>query len=148
MKFITLLFTAILIVSCKNEASQQLEGESKSVPLNLKYAQGFSTEDYDDYKVLNITKPWPKASKTFKYLIASNGQLAKMTFPKDEYDAVIPDSISKIVVTSTTHIPALELLGVESALIGFPETDYVSSKKTRKRINSGFNKFKKHLHSL
>ncbi|WP_411767011.1 ABC transporter substrate-binding protein [Winogradskyella sp. A3E31] len=138
MKFITLLFTAILIVSCKNEASQQLKGESKSIRLDLKYAQGFSTEDYGDYKVLNITKPWPEATKTYKYLIASNEQLAKMTFPKDEYDAVITDSISKIVVTSTTHIPALELLGVESALIGFPETDYVSSKKARKRIDSGF----------
>jgi iron complex transport system substrate-binding protein len=40
------------------------------------------------------------------------------------------------VVTSTTHIPALEILGVENTLVGFPNTDYISSEK-RKRIESG-----------
>jgi iron complex transport system substrate-binding protein len=41
------------------------------------------------------------------------------------------------VVTSTTHIPALEALGVENTLVGFPETQYISSTKTRKNIDSG-----------
>jgi iron complex transport system substrate-binding protein len=41
------------------------------------------------------------------------------------------------VVTSTTHIPALELLGVENTLVGFPNTDFISSPKTRKRIDAG-----------
>ncbi|MDX1317224.1 MAG: ABC transporter substrate-binding protein, partial [Xanthomarina gelatinilytica] len=43
----------------------------------------------------------------------------------------------KIVVTSTTHIPALELLGVEKSLVGFPGTDYISSEKTRFRVDMG-----------
>ena len=40
-------------------------------------------------------------------------------------------------MTSTTHIPSLELLGVENTLIGFPSTDYISSEKTRKLIDAG-----------
>jgi iron complex transport system substrate-binding protein len=40
-------------------------------------------------------------------------------------------------VTSTTHIPALELLGVEQTLVGFPGTDYISSEKTRILIDDG-----------
>lgn len=50
---------------------------------------------------------------------------------------IIPIPLKSIVVTSTTHIPALELLGVENTLIGFPNTDYISSEKTRKRIDAG-----------
>ncbi|MDB9960553.1 ABC transporter substrate-binding protein [Oceanihabitans sp.] len=41
------------------------------------------------------------------------------------------------MVSSTTHIPALELLNVEETLVGFPGTDYVSSEKTRTRIDNG-----------
>jgi hypothetical protein len=37
-------------------------------------------------------------------------------------------------VTSTTHIPALELLGKTETLVGFPGTDYISSVQTRQRI--------------
>jgi iron complex transport system substrate-binding protein len=50
---------------------------------------------------------------------------------------IIPIPIKTIVVTSTTHIPSLEMLGVENTLVGFPGTDYISSKETRKRIETG-----------
>ena len=56
---------------------------------------------------------------------------------KDEYDGIIITPVKQIVVTSTTHIPALELLNEEETLIGFPGTDYVSSEKTRQRIDNG-----------
>ena len=56
---------------------------------------------------------------------------------KNVYDAIITVPIERIVVTSTTHIPALELLGVHKKLVGFPNTKFISSKKTRKRIDAG-----------
>lgn len=42
--------------------------------------------------------------------------------------------IKQIVVTSTTHIPSLEMLGEINSLIGFPNLNYISSEKTRNRI--------------
>jgi iron complex transport system substrate-binding protein len=45
--------------------------------------------------------------------------------------------LQSIVVTSTTNIPFLEMLGVEKSLVGFPHTDYISSEKTRKLIDAG-----------
>ena len=41
------------------------------------------------------------------------------------------------MVTSTTHIPALELLDVGRTLIGFPGTDFISSKTIRQQIHKG-----------
>ncbi len=147
MRFLVFLLFTISFSSCKNESSKPIietEKESvdalpgtKPVVTELKYAKGFSFTNNGNYKVLEITKPWPEANKIYKYLIASNEQLSKMTFPSDYYDGVISDGIKKIVVTSTTHIPALELLGVEQTLVGFPGTDYISSKKTRKHIEAG-----------
>ncbi|MAX71095.1 MAG: ABC transporter substrate-binding protein [Flavobacteriaceae bacterium] len=140
-KFKVLIILLVLLLGCKEDkdASRSLpELPSKDQSaLILKYAEGFSVEDYSSHKILTIKNPWPESKKSYKYLIASKEQLSKMTFPKDEYDAFITDSISKIVVTSTTHIPALELLGVEQTLVGFPGTDYVSSEKTRERIDNG-----------
>jgi iron complex transport system substrate-binding protein len=56
-------------------------------------------------------------------------------------NGIIPDSIKQfttiqipiksIIVTSTTHVPALEMLGVENTPVGFPNTDYISSENTK-----------------
>ncbi|WP_332911216.1 ABC transporter substrate-binding protein [Algoriphagus boritolerans] len=40
-------------------------------------------------------------------------------------------------MTSTTHIPHLDLLNSSEKLVGFPQTDLISSKKTRELIDSG-----------
>ena len=135
MKFYRLILLFFILNSCKNEAKQDKISPLKTRMLELKYAEGFNVAYYENYKVLTITKPWPKAEKTYRYALVSKENMAKSSFAKDDYDAIIVNPVETLVVTSTTHIPALELLNVESSLIGFPGTDYVSSEKTRQRIN-------------
>ncbi len=138
MKYKSLLLIILLtLLNCKNEPKKQLPESFESKQLSLKYAKGFSVEDYGTYKILKINNPWPKAENVFKYVIISKEYAAKTTFPEDAYEGVIINPIQKIVVTSTTHIPALELLNVEETLVGFPGIDYISSKKTRQRIENG-----------
>jgi len=126
LKKIVLFILLITVLSCKDENKidiiETIEGEE----MLLKYANGFSIIAFDGYKILEIKNPWPNAEKSFKYVLSSDKSKGEITNP-----------IKKIVVTSTTHIPALELLGVEQTLVGFPGTDYVSSKKTRRRIENG-----------
>ena len=50
---------------------------------------------------------------------------------------IIEVPIQKLVVTSTSHIPYLSLLGTPEALVGFPNTQYISSTAFRKRIDQG-----------
>ena len=137
IKFSVYLLVILTFVCCKNEPKAELAKTSETEVLDLKYAKGFSVNDLGNFKVLTITKPWPKAEKVFKYAIISKAAMAHTSFLKEDYDGFIVDPIQHIVVTSTTHIPALELLGVEHTLIGFPGTDYISSKKTRQRITDG-----------
>lgn len=136
MKFVkntVFYFLAIfMLIQCKQEAKN---GSVISASKNeIQFAKGLEIYKYKGYSIVKITNPWPKSKESFTYIL-------------QEKNGIIPDSlkqfpaikipIKKIVVTSTTHIPALELLGVENTLIGFPNTDYISSAKTRKLIDAG-----------
>ena len=139
-----LLFSFLHLLNCKEEKnltpddfleSQNIEEAVETVN---KYAQGFTILNYKNSKIIRISRPWPSAEKTYKYLLLNKTQKQSSTYNKAEYDGIIITPIEKVVVTSTTHIPALELLGVEQTLVGFPGTDYVSSEKTRARIDNKY----------
>lgn len=129
----TLLLLLFLFFGCtqtiKHEKQEQLMATNQ-----IRYAKGFELHNYNGYSVLKVKTPWPNSNQSFTYVLK-------------EKNGVIPDSlhqyatisvpIQTIVVTSTTHIPPLELLGVEKTLIGFPTTDYISSKKTRTLVKAG-----------
>ena len=134
-KSIAFLLALFSFISCKEERKQPKTVNSHGTALTIKYAKGFTVMDYGDHKILEITKPWQDAEESFKYLL-----LFKSFEPKNwsnSFDGFIKTPIKNIVVTSTTHIPALELLGVENTLVGFPETNYISSQKTRRLIEEG-----------
>jgi len=139
LKIKILSFTTIIFfLSCNNEPKTENTNSSTITTIQKnKYAKGFEITDFDSYKTLTISSPWPKAKKTYRYALVNKNMASKITLNKDEFDAIITIPIENIVVTSTTHIPALELLSAEETLIGFPGTDYVSSEKTRVRINNG-----------
>ncbi|WP_044403907.1 ABC transporter substrate-binding protein [Lacinutrix sp. Hel_I_90] len=139
MKNGIILFFIIAFIACKEDKGirKPLPPLNKTDNNNIAYAEGFSIEDNGNFSVLEIKNPWPKAEETFKYVLITAEEAAKTTFMRDAYDGIIIVPVENIVVTSTTHIPALELLGVEETLKGFPGTDYVSSEKTRARIDSG-----------
>lgn len=134
----SLLLWFIILLNCKEDKGLQIKTQPGETEItSLSYAKGFSIENYDDYKVLEIKNPWPKSEKTYRYALVNKEVAPKITLNKNDYDAILITPIQKIVVTSTTHIPALELLHEETTLIGFPDNSYVSSEKTRALIDDG-----------
>ena len=125
------LFTAS--VGCKKSAEPNMKVKVDSEN-TIAYASGLSIHTYKGYSVVKVNNPWPEAKKNFKYVL-------------QEKNGIVPDSLQKytliqvplqsIVVTSTTNIPFLEMLGIEKSLVGFPHTDYISSVKTRQLIDAG-----------
>lgn len=121
----------LLFIQCKEGTKK--ENKIVTSKNEIQYAKGLEIYKYQGFSIVKVTNPWPQAKENFTYIL-------------QEKNGIIPDSlkqfttiqipIKSIVVTSTTHIPALELLGVENTLIGFPNTDYVSSEKTRKLIDA------------
>ncbi|MFY0483637.1 ABC transporter substrate-binding protein [Flavobacterium sp. PLA-1-15] len=130
---IVLFALLIFVVGCKKEPDQAgvIHADIKN---EIKYASGLAIFEYGDYSIVKVSNPWPNASKDYTYILKEKG-------------AIVPDSLSQfttiqvpiksIVVTSTTHIPSLEMLEVENTLVGFPNLDYISSEKVRALIDAG-----------
>ncbi len=137
MRLITLLVIVsfFTITSCKKEkASNELSVATSAEKDVLKYAKGFSIVNHKNYKEIIVTSPWPKSEDTYHYILVDEGQAVP---EHNESDIIIKLPINKIVVMSTTNIPALEYLGIDDKLVGFPNTRFISSEKTRQRIDNG-----------
>ena len=133
MKLLKIIFLSIFLVifSCKKENNTIKSNYIKS---SIKYAKGFDIQYFDNYKKIVIKSPYPDAKEQFEYILIANENSSKF---KSEAVPVIHTPVEKIVVTSTTHIPMLELLDEENSLIGFPNLQYISSEKTVKNIQQG-----------
>ncbi len=100
----------------------------------LKYATGFTLEKNSNFTLLTVKNSFPEDHNEYKYILYKKG-------------VVIPDSlknytaievpIKTIAVTSTTHIPSIEMLNETESLVAFAGLNYISSKKTRSRIDAG-----------
>ena len=130
---ILFVFVFLTLTACKK--TEKSDSKSKSSSKNeIEYATSLAIYKQNGYSIVKVVNPWPNAEKDFTYILK-------------EKNATVPDSLQKyntiqvplqsIVVTSTTIIPYLEMLGVENKLVGFPHTDFISSVKTRKLIDNG-----------
>ena len=134
MKFLVYHFSGIILIfilfiSCKKDVSNKLTNTNFHHKSSIKYAKGFDIVSTKNEKKLIIKNPYSNTSDNFEYSIKTG---------INEHLNAINTPIKKIVVTSTTHIPMLELLGEEKTLVGFQNTNYISSTKTRQRIEAGF----------
>ena len=124
---ITALLVSIFFISCKEKTATTTQKISKKS--SIQYATGFDIILEGNQKKLIIKQPYQNAKQTFTYLLTNTTNITKKTIK-------IP--LENVVVTSTTHIAMLELLHLENLLVGFPKTKFISSVKTRKRIDAGF----------
>lgn len=128
--FILFLIVTTFFIQCKKETVV----ENKILPENsVKYSKGFSIENYKGYSIITVKNPWPKATKTYKYILKKKNGIIPDSLKNN---IVVNVPIQSIVVTSTTHIPSLEMLHKENTLIGFPNLDYISSEKVRALIDA------------
>ena len=136
MYFISRIFifvaTLSLFVQCKEAPNTPNETTSE---INLvQHAEGFSIVEYADFSILKVKNAYPEAKEVYTYVLhKKNVQLpdSLSSFTK------IQVPVQKIIVTSTTHIPSIEMLQSENTIVGFPSTHYISSEKTRALIDNG-----------
>lgn len=120
---------AFFIFSCGKKTETTLE----KTPVPLEFAKGFELFKGENFWEIHVTQGYSGAEKTYSYLILEEGSQVEKT----GFDAVVQLPISKVVLTSTTQIPHLDMLGETDQLIGFPQTDLISSTATRERIDAG-----------
>ena len=132
MKTIKLLTAFVFIlfsISCKKEILKVDKNvKSKST---IKYAKGFDIVYENGVKKLIINSAYQNSNEIFEYYIKNKSD------KKTPQLNTIFTPVKRIVVTSTTHIPMVELLNEETSIVGFPYSKYISSEKTRALIDNG-----------
>ena len=133
-KSLLVLYLFFILISCQEVKKSTSLVQDVNRNSKIEFAKGFDITYHKGYKVITLKNAWPGTEKVFTYALVDKGIILDSL---EKYDAIVKVPINEIVVTSTTHIPSLEMLGVNNTLIGFPNLDYISSEKTRKRINNG-----------
>lgn len=126
----------LLLASCK-ENKKSVKPISETYSSSILCATGFSIATDEGFPTITVTNPWPNAQQSFTYIFVPKEKLETNDYPKGNYDAIIGTPVEQLVVTSTTHIPALEALGGLEKLAGFPDTQYISSMPARQLISEG-----------
>jgi len=126
-----LLFLLVSFGGCKKNEAVSTD-KNLAAANEIQYAKGLSIYKYDGFSVVKVSNPWPKANKDYTYVLQQKGAVIPDSLKQN---TIIQVPIKNIIVTSTTHIPSLEMLGVENTLTGFPNLDFVSSDKVRNRID-------------
>lgn len=138
MKNNFLLLIALIFLACKEKKKEVAPVTADTGETEINYARGFKiSKTASGITTINVSSPWPNAASNFTYALIPKETAADISVNKNDYDAVVYTPVNRFVATSTTHIPALEALGVVNKLVGFPDIQYISSKATRKRIAAG-----------
>ncbi len=128
--YLILLFNFLLINACKQSSKPQKNTQTSSI---FKYAQHIQIKNYGEYKILKITGAYPGAPD-YNYVLKKT----KKSLPDSlKSYQVINIPLKNIVVTSTTHLTPLKILGLKAKLIGFPNTSYISDTEFRKLVKNG-----------
>ncbi len=120
-------------VACKQQKQENSPFLNTKLTHEVRYAKGFEIERLDNYIKLTIKSPYPNSKQHFTYILRQRKEGAIP--PSNSLEIYTP--ITRLASTSTTHIPMIELLEAVETLVGFQNTQYVSSKKVNERILAG-----------
>lgn len=132
---IVILSFFCIFFSCKKTTKEKTTLEIKTLESQkVQKAKGFSIRTYKNHKEITVYTPWPEAKDSLHYILYPKGASRP---ERNGNFTFIEVPIERVIVTATTDIPMLEYLNIEDRLVGFPNTDYISSEKTRQLIDSG-----------
>lgn len=100
--------------------------------VEIEYAEGFSVEYFNHYKVVSSTLPFTE--ETIEYVLVQCGTPAPDGF---EDAQIIQVPIESIITLSTTQLPHLAALGEVDSLIGIDSFLYTNTPEVIERINIG-----------
>ncbi len=136
--FLGWFISCILIAGCTPEKNADSESHSKNIghiqfadSVHAEYAEGFQISYHENYKLLEILKPFQDRVDTLRYSLVPR-DIANEVEVKNTTEIPIP--ITSLLTTSTTHIGLTEMLNATDILIGMVGADYVYSKDIRNRL--------------
>lgn len=139
--FIVLLMLVLMSGGCVNNNqnhSKKISGvnwqKSKQTDfvLQIKYAKGYTIQQYEDYKLIQLLNPWKEGEVSYQYIIPTNELDEEFVMPAN--CVVFTKPIKKIAILSLTHVEPLSMLK-QLDLIGLvADGGIINNEYLRKRI--------------
>lgn len=100
----------------------------------VEYAQSFTVEYHESYKLVTVLTPWPGAEQPFQYVLVQCGTPAPDGYP-DATIVTVP--ATRTVMMSTAYLTNLDDLGMLDRLVGLDAFAYTNNPTVRQMIDEG-----------
>ena len=100
----------------------------------IEYANGFTVEYFDTYKVVTVLTPWDFATETFQYVLVQDGTEAPLGFDQATFVTIPLETIAPL---STTFIPFLDLYGLMDSVVAVSDGVYVTNQTILDKVADG-----------
>lgn len=116
-----------------------LSQEAKVIFSHPEFVEGFNITAKKGYNILEIKPINTLDTKTpqEQFVLVHRDSITLINSLEKQYRNIIRIPVEKMIVTSTTHLPGIEMLQSSETVIGFPGTDYISSASFRSLIKKG-----------
>ncbi|WP_445664831.1 ABC transporter substrate-binding protein [Fodinibius sp. AD559] len=135
------LISSLLIGGCGPEKDADPQSHSKNFEqvqfadsVHAEYAEGFQITYHENYKLLEILKPFQDQVDTLRYSLVPRNIANEVEV---ENTREIPIPINNLLATSTTHIGLAKMLDATDIITGMVGADYVYSEDIRNRLEKG-----------
>ncbi|GAK59678.1 periplasmic binding protein [Candidatus Vecturithrix granuli] len=126
------IFYCLLLLWCAT--STAFTEDKNAEQASIRYAQGFTIDYHDGYKLVTILSPWKDAKTTYQYLLVQRGAAVPAGYeslPRIEIPA------QSVITMSTTHLAYLSQLDLLDTLVGYNSFAHVNAPEVLKRIAEG-----------
>ncbi len=130
--FLLIIVIIGLYLHCSNNTEYNQITTTETSITGPEYADGFTIENHDGYKVLTLTDP--VGSNDIKYLLVDREREVPAGYPDT---TVIRIPLQNVAIFSTTHIPYIVGIGETNSIKAVNGMNNVNTPIIRERYNQG-----------
>ena len=133
MRLLILLGFAFWMVACTPSGKQTSSKEALSSD-SIQYAQGFTVQRFDTYKMVEVRDPWDSTRLLQRYLLVDRTKSVPGGLPKG---TIVKVPVKDIVIYTSVHAAIIDQLHETDKVIGVCEPRYMDTPAIQEGIQAG-----------
>lgn len=123
----------ICLVACNQNKSAK-ESRKSDHSSEIKYAKGFTVQDYENYKLVDISDPSGESDIVYKYALLKRGMDQK-GIPADYQ--VIETPVRSVICMTTLQLSNFIKLDAQDKVVGMTSTRFLFNEKMNQQLKDG-----------
>ncbi|HCO67155.1 MAG TPA: iron ABC transporter substrate-binding protein [Dysgonomonas sp.] len=136
-KVVYLFICSLFLISCnqsKKTSSDSGKDSKLDASSNIKYAKGFTVEDYGNYRLVDITDPSGESDVVYKYAFLQRGT-DREDIPSDYQ--IIETPVRNVICMTTLQTSNFIKLNAVDRIVGITSTRFLFNEQLNNQLKSG-----------